>query len=481
MTSDVVVVGNGIIGLSVAEAIVAAEPDASVTVVGPTPREAAASRAAGAMLGCFGEVTKDTLASVPARTKFELSLAAHRRWPARLRELAEIAAEAGEQLHVTDGTHVILNGRSGQLDSQNFGAIVGALERWGERWHEAEPSEVPGLNPVVDARPLRALYLPDEGAVDARQVLRLLERKLMGAGVEVVDAIADSLVADRDAIRGVRIADGATATAPHVVVAAGTVTARLLRTVLPSEQVLPMYAGSGIAFVGLRVMGDSFETVVRTPNRSGACGLHVVPLGGAREYFGATNVLFAEAEPIPYVGVGHFVAQCAMEQLDQRTFFHRVEEWRMGNRPVTLDTFPVVGRTDLDGLYVVSGTYRDGLHCSEVLGEHAAAELLGRSSPLDLSAFAPDRQPLAVRDVDAGIADYVEHSVAGWFENAVELPRFASADSLAELFEARARRLHEELALDFGLPPEISMFLLESRKDAAVVGDLSGYLDLVRS
>src|SRR5688500_10875787 len=94
---DVIVAGNGAIGLFLANDL-AASGNCSVAMIGPADRPGAASKAAGAMLGCFGEVTKDTLASPAGRAKFELSIAAHRRWPSVLERLAALAAERQETL-----------------------------------------------------------------------------------------------------------------------------------------------------------------------------------------------------------------------------------------------------------------------------------------------------------------------------------------------------------------------------------------------
>lgn len=74
---DVVVVGDGVLGLSVALALTRA--GSRVVVVRGGPEAPAASRAAGAMLGCFGEVTASGWASPLGRPKVELALQARRR------------------------------------------------------------------------------------------------------------------------------------------------------------------------------------------------------------------------------------------------------------------------------------------------------------------------------------------------------------------------------------------------------------------
>ena len=94
------------------------------------------------------------------------------------------------------------------------------------------------------------------------------------------------------------------------------------------------------------------------------------------------NIIFAEPEYRPHLGLWHFVTQCVMEQLDQMACYSRGPETRFGNRPVPIDTFPLLGPTSLDGLHVVTGTYRDEFMCAPLL-----AELMARTIFDGVSAF----------------------------------------------------------------------------------------------
>lgn len=427
------------------------------------------------MLGVFGEVTKDTFASAPGRERFELSRKAHELWGPRLEDLRERAAAEGDPLHEVEATNVILNSRSGSLDSLNFAAMIDALEACGEPWEELDPSDIAGLDPRPLARPLRAVHLPSEGAVDARQVLDLVDRKVRAAGARVVDADVTSLQPVDAGDIELRCGDGAVLAARQVVVAAGAVSGRLLETALGEDSVVPMYAGAGVSLVGERVTGVPFEAVVRTPNRSGSCGLHLIPLGASREYVGATNVLFGEPQLREWAGVSHFLLDCATNQLDQQIYFHRVEEWRNGNRPVALDGFPLVGATEVDGLYAVSGTYRDGFHCSPALAERLADELLGGKVPE--TAFAPQRRALMVRSVDEAVEDFAVHSVGGWSEFGAAPPGYVPTCDLEAMFARQARDLHARLGLTAGLPPEVTMFLLEPTTDQTAARSIADHLE----
>src|SRR3954447_3742084 len=82
--ADIVIAGNGALGMFLAEELIE-RAAGTVVVVGPSARTAGASQAAGAMLGCFGETTSESLRTDASRTRFELGVAAHDTWPDVLR------------------------------------------------------------------------------------------------------------------------------------------------------------------------------------------------------------------------------------------------------------------------------------------------------------------------------------------------------------------------------------------------------------
>src|SRR5436309_60254 len=120
--ADVVIVGNGALGMFLADELTERRIG-SVVVIGPGARETGASQAAGAMLGCFGEVTTESLRTDAARTRFELGLAAHDRWPAALSRLEEVSPVQWP-LQVASESHVVLNAIGADLDSVNFAAMI---------------------------------------------------------------------------------------------------------------------------------------------------------------------------------------------------------------------------------------------------------------------------------------------------------------------------------------------------------------------
>jgi glycine oxidase len=449
---DVVIVGNGALGLFLADELVDRRIG-SVAVIGPNTRETGASRAAGAMLGCFGEVTVDTFRTDVARTRFELGYAAHDRWPATLRRLEEVSPSP-HPLQVATDTYVILNSKGGDLDSLNFAAILSALDEYGQPWEETDGQAITGYQPRMDCRALRIVHLPKEGAVDARGVLGALEARIRAAGVHVVDRTVRGLLSSDGAVTGVELDDGTRIEAGTVVVAAGARSEALVRDTFADLDMVPMFPGLGCAMLTRRPNGEPFRSVVRTPNRGFSCGLHVVPAGGDREYVGATNRLVDDVSDFPVLGDLTFLSQCVTDQLNEGGAGYVVERSLSGNRPATLDGLPLIGWLPPSGLYLLSGTFRDGFHCGPLLAAHVANELQALPGLID-PLFAPTRAAVPTRTVEQSIDDFLMHAFASWYEGGARGAAQITSNRLTSVWRQQAMRVYDRLGTDYPLSPDV--------------------------
>jgi glycine oxidase len=457
---DVIIVGNGVIGYSMAYEL-AKRAALRIAVCGPAHRSGAASLAAGAMLNTFGEVTKTTLASAAGQAKFDLCRQALDRWPSWLEELKEASGNPDLDRTLTRGTTVILNAKSGELDNQNFTALQAAFAKFNEPHEEIDPQAIPGLSPIPEARPLRALHLRREGAIDAREVLGGLEAAAAARGVATIDSEVAEVRTSRGSSTGVTLADGRSIGSATVIIAAGSFSGPLTRVFEPGA-VPVMFAGKGIAMMTRRAIGPGFEHVIRTPTRSGNCGLHVVPFGDGREYYGATNILFDEPARVPDFGWSEFLMDCSRAQLDKKIFYASIEHWLVGNRPVAIDGFPMIGRTSIGGLLVATATYRDGFHCSPVIAQIVADDLLGVGSLADrLPMFQPERPPIELMTPGEAVEELLLCATAGAYEAGFNMPKWHSDTEPFDTFYRRlAERYYTALDRPVALLPEVLLAIV---------------------
>lgn len=410
-----IVVGNGAVGCAIS--IELARRGRSVTRIGRRARPLAASTAAGAMLGCFGEVTSGVLASEHGRAKLEMDIEARSFWPEWDALLAETSGDP-ESLFTSDGTTVILNSAgSRSVDSGNYAAIITALTEHDEPFEDVDAEALDWLQPNDLVRPLRALHIPAERSVDSARLLRKSDVALERLNGVIEERAARRVVVAGGRVVGVELADGTLLHADEVVVAAGAQSLDLLAD-LPdiTAKIPPMVSGYGVSLLLEPEDRPLPSTVIRTPNRAFACGLHAVPRDSSTVYVGATNIISPEPRSTAALGDVQFLVGCAIDQLHTNLAEASLLQVQVGNRPVPADGFPLIGPTGVDGLVLATGTYRDGLHQSPLIAEHVADMLDGRPSRRPfLADFAPVRPPLASGDRASVVETTVEHMMAtGW-------------------------------------------------------------------
>ncbi|KFZ77958.1 hypothetical protein ED92_33140 [Amycolatopsis sp. MJM2582] len=463
--ADIIVVGNGVIGSSIAFEL--RRRGHQVLLVGERSRPYAASMAAGAMLGCFGEVTTSLLASPSGRAKLATDYRARGEWPQWDVDLS-VASGMGDKLVTTDGTVVLLNTiGTAAVDSENFKAIESALLEYAEHFEFVDPEDLDWFSPDELARSLRAIFIPGERAVDAHRLLEKLRKGFQNIGGQTVDdAVRDIEVRNGRAV-GVRLANNEVLRSSHVVVAAGAQSLTLFNQIEDvRKRIPPMVSGYGVS--ALLEVNDRTtpRSVLRTPNRAFACGIHCVPRSAEVLYVGGTNVLTEHPRKFATVRDLQFLLECAVDQLHSRLPEAGVRAVQVGNRPVPADGFPLIGATGVDGLTLATGTYRDGLHQSPLIARHIATLIDGTGAVVDeLSTFTPQRRPLSAGSRKEIIDTVVEHLMASGYEQ-----RWRVAPEWPQRLRGFIRRhysdLVEHLHPDFTPPAEFIPKINDSIRDS---------------
>lgn len=471
-TFDIIIVGNGILGLSTAHALALQNHNLSIAVIGPAAQPGCATTAAGAMLGCFGEVTKYTYQSEQDLKKLELAVNAKRLWPSWLESINTFSSKY-DQLAVRKGTFIILNSRSGALDSENYQAIHDTLISYNEDFEEVEPKHIPFLNPITDFRPLQAMYLPHEGYLNAKTLLSHLQHTLRScSNIHLLNDEVIKINTQSNQVQSVctktDILSGKT-----IILAAGAFSQNILDTIPSLAFKIPrIFAGIGCS-VTLELPGHKLNHVIRSPNRAGGCGIHAMGYDANTLYVGATNHIDYSPKNHTQTRYAYYLLQYAMEQVNQRLHNADILQWSTGCRPVSLDTFPLFGETSISGLWLLSGTYRDGLHLSPLIAQGIAKKLLGSTDPWVGDFFPAERPPIQTMTPLQSIEHYVQQSMASGYEHGMHLPRNGWDEQLPDLIRTRARQLYSELNCDYGLPAEI---LLMIDRDPQLIPSIRQYL-----
>ena len=472
-TYDTIVVGNGALGLSLGLEL--ARHGSKVAVVGRFSRPFAASPSAGAMNGCFGEVTPSLLRSPYGRLKLEMDIEATRLWDDWSDLLIENSDES--RIRTAKGTVVILNTIGvPEIDTAGYASIRQALEEHGEAYEDVDPADIDWLDPVPTSRPLQAMFIPGEHAVDTPALLRALNATAERMGASLVDAHVRRLLMEGDRVAGVELESGETMSSANVVLAAGANSYSLLDGIpeVVRAKIPAMVSGCGVALIVKTVDRAIPSSVIRTPNRAFACGLHVVPRSEGCIYLGATNEIIPHPSDSAAIGEINLLLG-GIRQLRADLVNGYVEEILVGNRPVPLDGFPLIGNLEeVPGLWMMTGTYRDGLHQSPLLAREMASRILGGPRREKLDVFAPVRPPLIDMTREQCLETAIQHTMAVGYEHDWKLP-----EDFPGLIEDEFRRSFtqaiENIDPEFVPPPEILFFV-----DSEIHAGLRRYYDAHR-
>ncbi len=253
---------------------------------------------------------------------------------------------------------------------------------------------------------------------------------------------------------GVVDTDGDQLTADTVVLAAGSASHGLLGA-LPADvrnSVPGIVSGYGCALQVEMEEAPVPPHVFRTPNRAFACGFHAVPRHDGSLYLGATNDLSMSPRRSARIDDLNLLLG-STPQMRSDMISGLVHQILVGNRPVPLDGFPLLGPV-VQGLWMATGTYRDGLHQSPLLADLMAARITGEDHDPALDVFTPVRAPLQAMDREQCLDAVVQHSLALGYEQNWSIPG-DWPPFLAEQLRMVHSQMLDELETDFIPPPEL--------------------------
>jgi glycine/D-amino acid oxidase-like deaminating enzyme len=463
---DTLIIGNGIIGLSTAFRLCQrAAPQDKIFIVGKRERPGSATLAAAAMMNCFAEVEAGSLDTELERYRFEVSTTAAKRWPAFSQELeaaARGAAPAGAAGLYHGGTYIINNTSADDLDEVNFDAIVAALKAFDEPFTFVDPKEVPNYDPEQRYRALRAMHIPNEGWLNPRRLVDLLEQALKRfPNLSFVDDEVERIHATTTEITSVTTRGGVSLAADRYLLASGATTTDLLAASGLDLGIQRIFYGVGVS-IELGSPNHPHKECVRTPNRGLACGLYTVPyLDGSDRpqdhiLIGATNFISPVPQQYGRLTSVEGLMRGAIEQINHN--FYRADMIRVnvGWRPTSQDSLPLIGPTRLTNLIVATGTKRDGLHLSPLISETIAAFLRGEAVDPRFAAFAPDRKPLRLLTREKAIAKTVRHQINASYQHGFVPAHGPMRKQLEASLRDNLERLHDDVgAKDWGIPPEM--------------------------
>ena len=350
-TWDVIIIGGGIIGLSLA--IELRKRGATVLVVerGEPGREA--SHAAGGMLVDFFFETPEVLQP--------LASASARMYP-----------EFAHELEVESGIKV---------DLRDHGTIVFPSS---EHVYDRPGFDLPALSPVPHAElepslseANRAAFYLKERSVDPRALVAAALKTAKHRGVDISSG---------DEVTAVNLSGGRAVglttvktmfQAAKIVNCAGAWSGKIGPHSFPTRPV------KGQMLCLIMPERDLIKHVIRSPE------VYFIPRSDGRLLVGAT-VEEAGFDKRTVPETIQRLHQAALRLVPKLNDARILEDWA-GLRPGTPDNLPILGATETPGYYVATGHFRDGILLTPITAQIMADVIEGRQPQHDLTPFSPAR------------------------------------------------------------------------------------------
>jgi glycine oxidase len=348
-TWDVIVIGGGVIGLTLSIALRKRGIKVLVVERGEPAREASHA-AAGMLADCPLEIP------VPLQA---LATASARMYPEFVHQIQD---ESGINVDLRD---------HGTLW---FEPLDASPSRPASPPDSPLPAPLAELEPAL-GEPNRPARFYAERSVDPRALSAAALQAAKHREVDISSGTSvQQVLAEKGRVSGVR-AEKTTFHAPVVVNCAGAWAGNLPPVELPIRPV----KGQMLALVGPPIL----RHVIRSPE------VYLVPRSDGRTLVGSTleEAGYDKRTDADTVGRLHQAAIRLVPGLKQTRM---LEAWA-GLRPGTPDDLPILGKMEAAGYYIAGGHFRDGILLAPVTAHIMAQIIAGENPDFDLSAFSAER------------------------------------------------------------------------------------------
>ena len=364
--AETLIIGGGVIGCVIAYEL--AKAGQKALVIEKETLGSQATRAGAGMLGAQVEMHNPG-------PLFELGVASRALFPALRDELLEISS-----VDIELQTPGIFRVAADERDRAELKTRMEWQQAHGQRaiWYEDVELRQELGDTVSTA--YGALYLPDDHQVRNMQLLLGLVTSAKKLGAQFLEETAmTGFVVENGAVAGVMTLNGVIR-ADRVVLAAGAWTGLL------ADQLslgVPIYPVKGQSF-----LVDSYAPP--TPYTIFTHGCYILPKRNGQIYVGATEEQSGFDRRANLGSLAHLSGRAVelMPRLGGLPFSKPIA----GLRPGTRDGLPFLGAVPgVEGLYLASGHFRNGVLLAPITGKLIAELLTGKETSLDIDPFSMKR------------------------------------------------------------------------------------------
>ncbi|TDL30880.1 glycine oxidase ThiO [Jeotgalibacillus sp. S-D1] len=345
-TPDVLIVGAGVIGSSIAYELT--KRGARVVLADQGQAGKKASSAAAGMLGAQAEID-------PASSLYSFAQSSKNQFPLLHKELKE---QTGIDIELVQKGMIKLS-RSEEEAKQLKKHLSLLPEQEQVSWVEAE--EIASYEPALSTVHTGGMWIPKDGHINAPMLSTAYTHGASNLGAKLLEYTQiESFLVENGKLTGVM-----TNTGPiycdHVVVAGGAWSARLLKE-------------AGVSLEAYPVKGECFSVTMNQPLLQSTIfteGCYIVPKKAGRLLVGATETAHTFNEKVTAKGIAYLMER-AIELVPALQDAHWEKAWA-GIRPQTIDALPYMDvHPRYSNLWIATGHYRNGILLSQATGTFMA-------------------------------------------------------------------------------------------------------------
>lgn len=368
---DAVVVGAGVIGLSIAWRL--AEKGVGVVVIDPHPLSGASWVAAG-MLAPVSEANHGEQELV------KLGLKSLQRYPSFVKELQDFSEMEVE--YIPSGTLEVALDANDKAEIEFLHSFRSQLGLQTKFLDSASTRKIePLLTPAVQA----SISIEQEHQVNNRLLCQALAKAASSAGVYFYRASVTELnLDDQGALQGVIVNNATKILSPNVVIAAGAWSANI-KGLNPQ---LPIYPIKGQTIrIRLPKSASSYKTIIRGLVKGHH--IYMVPRKDGEVILGATVEDKGFDTTITIEGLYELLRN--ITSLLPNISEAKVEETLAGLRPGSPNNAPFLGSFAIKGLFVATGHYRNGILLTPVTSDALSDCIVNQVDPSYIEHFSPNQ------------------------------------------------------------------------------------------
>ncbi|MGO9640606.1 MAG: glycine oxidase ThiO [Candidatus Acidiferrales bacterium] len=369
---DVIVIGGGIIGGSIAWEL--ARRGARPLLLDREARSQESSWAAAGML----QTAPDSAEVIPLVPLGRASLAMYPQF------VADVEKDSGRK--VSFRQHGAMEALFSADAERELSTLVALHHGIGLSAEPLPVEEALALEPALNGKARAAALMPDEAAVDNRALTEAVLEAAQERGAEFRGGAEVTAIEIRGGTAGKRVEgvvtrDGKRHAAKQVVLAAGCYSSRLeeARRFAPTRPVRGQ-------MVGLRSSAPRLTRVLRSTRG------YISPRNDENPQWliaGSTLEHAGYEKRVTPDGLSR-VLDAAQELIPELRGAEIIETW-CGLRPDTPDHLPILGPTGVEGLLIATGHYRSGILLAPITAKLISEWIADRRVSFDWEVFSPLR------------------------------------------------------------------------------------------